>query len=233
MDIPSKQEAAEEKVFTWPHLLYRELLAALLVFAALWVWSILVNAPLEMQANPTVSPNPAKAPWYFLGLQELLVYFDPWIAGVTFPGLMIIGLMLIPYVDTNRKATGVYNFHDRPVAVTFFAAGLLLWFGLIFIGTLLRGPSWNWYWPWESWEIHKTIPSTYNLHQGIGWAIMLLYFGAGMVVPRRLKFLGDIDIVRFSGAMFFILCFGGIFVKICLRLFFNIKYVLVTPWFNI
>jgi hypothetical protein len=233
VDSKSDKDKKAEMAFTWPHLLYRELLAALLVLTVLWVWSLLVNAPLEMQANPTLSPNPAKAPWYFLGLQELLVYFDPWIAGVIFPGLMIIGLMLIPYVDNNRKAVGVYNFHDRPVAVTFFAAGLAFWFGLIFIGTWLRGPSWNMYWPWESWEIHKTIPSTHNVPPVIGWAVMLLYFGAGMIVPRRLKFLGEIDIVRFGCAMFFILCFGGIFVKIFLRLFFNIKYILVTPWFNI
>lgn len=233
MENQLKHSDKDEMVFTWPHLLYRELLAALLVMVVLWIWSILVAAPLEMRANPALSPNPAKAPWYFLGLQELLVYFDPWIAGVVFPVFLIGGLMLIPYVDTNRKSIGTYSFRTRPFAVSFFTAGLILWFGLIFIGTFLRGPSWNWYWPWEDWTIHKTVPATHNPPLLIGYVVTALYFGLGFYIPRRLKFLGSIDIARFTCTMFFVLCFVGIFIKMFLRLFFNVKYILITPWFNI
>jgi hypothetical protein len=146
---------------------------------------------------------------------------------------MIAGLMLIPYVDTNRKSTGEYSFRARPFAVPFFAAGLILWFGLIFIGTALRGPSWNWYWPWESWEIHKTVLPTHNLSPVAGWIITVLYFGLGWLFPRRLKFLGSLDSVRYTFTIFFVLCFTGILIKISLRLLFNVKYLLVTPWFNI
>jgi hypothetical protein len=230
--VEPKRESGEEEVFTWPHLLYRELLAALIVLVLLWIVSLVIPAPLEMQANPSTSPNPAKAPWYFLGLQELLVYFDPWIAGVAVPGLMIIGLMLIPYVDTNRRATGIYSLKARPFAVTFFTMGLILWFGLILIGTQFRGPSWNWYWPWESWEIHKTILPTRNGPPLLGWAATLLYFAVGFMVPRRMKFLKSLDLARYACTMFFVLCCLGIVIKMILRLF-QIKYLLITPWFNI
>ena len=204
-----------------------------MALAIVWIWSLLVNAPLEMPSDPTFSPNPAKAPWYFLGLQELLVYFDPWIAGVVFRTLMIVGLMCIPYLDTSRAAIGTFAPKARPFAVSFFAAGLLLWFGLIFVGMFLRGPSWAWYWPWESWEIHKTVPLTHSVSPVLGWLLTGAYFGLGWLIPRRLKFLGSLDVVRYTCVMFFVLCTVGILLKIGLRLLLNIKYVLVTPWFNI
>ena len=93
----------------WPYLLRIEFLAAIIVTVILMVWSITLNAPLEEPANPTLTMNPAKAPWYFLGLQEMLVYFDPWMAGVVFPSLIIIGLMVIPYIDANPLGNGYYT----------------------------------------------------------------------------------------------------------------------------
>ena len=149
------------------------------------------------------------------------------------PALIIIGLMCIPYVDGNRKATGVYSFRERPFAVTFFTFGLFLWFSLILIGTLFRGPSWNWYWPWESFDIHKTVLPTRNLPRALGWALTLSYFGLGLLVPRKMKFLGTIDPGRYAVTMLFVLSAVGIIIKIFLRLSFNIKYILITPWFNI
>src|SRR6186713_3484903 len=92
-----------DKVHTWPYLVRLEMLVGTIVMALITVWSIVVDAPLEEPANPTKTPNPSKAPWYFLGLQEILVYFDPWLAGVVFPSLIIVGLMAIPYIDTNPK----------------------------------------------------------------------------------------------------------------------------------
>src|SRR6266536_3186609 len=98
----------QKEIHVWPFLLRVEFLAAVIVTIILMIWSITLNAPLEEPANPNLTMNPAKAPWYFLGLQEMLVYFDPWIAGVVMPTLIIIGLMVIPYIDTNPKGGGYY-----------------------------------------------------------------------------------------------------------------------------
>ena len=115
---PFKPGWAKE-VHVWPFLLRIEFLAAIIITIILMVWSITLNAPLEEPANPNLTMNPAKAPWYFLGLQEMLVYFDPWIAGVVMPTMIIIGLMVIPYIDTNPlgqrllhlEAAQVFDFH--------------------------------------------------------------------------------------------------------------------------
>ena len=92
----------DQKLYVWPYLLRIEFLSAIICTFILMVWSITLNAPLEEPANPNLTMNPSKAPWYFLGLQEMLVYFDPWIAGVVMPTLIIIGLIAIPYIDTNH-----------------------------------------------------------------------------------------------------------------------------------
>lgn len=228
-------EVGEDEVLVWPHLLYIELLATLLITALLWAFSLWVNAPLEEIANSTHSPNPAKAPWYFLGLQELLVYFDPWIAGVVIPGLIIVGLMAIPYMDPNRKATGRYTFRERPFAVTIFSVGLAIWFILIIIGVWFRGPSWGWYWPWESWAEPREIASTHNLSLVVGGGIMAVYFGAGLVLPAilRPKFYRSLGLAKYSFVVINVLIMFGILGKIALRLLFDIKYIVHTPWFNI
>src|SRR5215468_2671160 len=110
------------------------------------------DAPLEEPANPTRTPNPSKAPWYFLGLQEMLVFFDPWHAGVVLPTFIIIGLMVIPYIDINPKGNGYYCFKDRKWEIVTYLFGFqILWVSLIIIGTFLRGPGWNWFWFWEKW----------------------------------------------------------------------------------
>ncbi len=103
----------DDKVHTWPHLVRAEFLCAIVVTLFLLVWALLVDAPLEEPANPARTPNPSKAPWYFLGLQEMLVFFDPWHAGVVLPSLIIVGLMVLPYIDINPKGTGYYCFKDR------------------------------------------------------------------------------------------------------------------------
>src|SRR5262249_15257378 len=99
-----------------------------------------------------------------VGLQELLVYFDPWIAGVLLPGLIIVGLMALPYIDTNPKGVGYYAWKERPFANTLFMLGIVMWFTLIFIGYACRGPNYAWYWPWESWYLIKAAPPpTWNV----------------------------------------------------------------------
>src|SRR3954462_2837176 len=93
------EKAESDRVWVWPDLVYTELISLIVCSVLLIVWSIFLKAPLEQPANPANTPNPSKAPWYFLGLQEMLVYFDPWLAGVVLPGLIIVGLICIPYID--------------------------------------------------------------------------------------------------------------------------------------
>ncbi|MBL0350028.1 MAG: cytochrome bc complex cytochrome b subunit [Elusimicrobia bacterium] len=156
---PLAGDPPEKKMEVWPNLVVREYLGAILMLIFLVGWSVLQNAPLEELANPTVTPNPSKAPWYFLGLQELLVYFDPWLAGVKLPGVIALGLIAIPYLDPDPKTgVGYYSIKERPFANTVFLFGVGLWFVLIAIGTFMRGPNWAWYWPWESWASHKPLP---------------------------------------------------------------------------
>src|SRR5437867_3355941 len=145
-----------DKVHTWPYLVRAEFIAGCVLLLVLLVWSITVDAPMEDPANPTKTPNPSKAPWYFLGLQEMLVYFDPWIAGVVLPSMIITGLMLVPYCDKNPKGCGYYTLKERPLAVgTFMFGFLILWISLIVMGTFLRGPNWNFFGPFENWDVHK------------------------------------------------------------------------------
>jgi Cytochrome b(C-terminal)/b6/petD len=146
----------EREVHTWPYLMRVEFVAAILVTVLLMVWSLSLNAPLEEPSNPNVTMNPAKAPWYFLGLQEMLVYFDPWMAGVVMPTLIIIGLMAIPYIDANPLGNGYYTYKQRKFAIWSFSFGFLgLWVLMIVIGTFIRGPGWMWFWPTETWDAQR------------------------------------------------------------------------------
>jgi hypothetical protein len=149
-------DGENEKTWVWPDLVYTELLCIIIGTIVLVVWSIALAAPIEEAANPARTPNPSKAPWYFLGLQEMLVYYDPWLAGVVFPGLIIVGLMAIPYIDVNPKGNGYYTFKERKVEITLFLFGfLILWVLLVILGTFLRGPNWNFFGPYEYWDLHK------------------------------------------------------------------------------
>jgi hypothetical protein len=154
--LPLMEEDKDDKVLVWPDLVYTELICLVLATAGLMVWAIVSKAPLEQPANPGYAPNPAKAPWYFLGLQEMLVYFDPWMAGVVYPGLIIAGLAAMPFIDCNPKGNGYYTIRERPFALSTWLFGfLILWVVLIFFGTFLRGPNWNFFGPYEFWDVHK------------------------------------------------------------------------------
>ncbi len=153
---PLIEAGSDNKVLVWPDLVYIELIALVICMVLLTVWTVVLRAPLEQPADPSVAPNPAKAPWYFLGLQELLVYFDPWIAGVLLPGLIVLGLMAIPYIDKNPRGNGYYTFKERPFAISMFVFGfVILWVVLIVFGTFLRGPNWNFFGPYEYWDPHR------------------------------------------------------------------------------
>lgn len=155
---PEEKETSNQKTWVWPDLLYIEFIALILCLVALIVWAVWLRAPLEEPANPSATPNPSKAPWYFLGLQEMLVYYDPWYAGVVLPLIIIMGLMAIPYIDTNPKGNGYYTFAERKFSLTMFLFGYLaLWVFMIITGTFLRGPGWNFYGPFEYWDPHKVV----------------------------------------------------------------------------
>ncbi len=155
---PDERETSQQKTWVWPDLLYIEFIALILCTVALIVWAIWLRAPLEEPANPSATPNPSKAPWYFLGLQEMLVYYDPWYAGVVLPSIIILGLCAIPYIDTNPKGNGYYTFRERRFAISIFLFGYLaLWVFMIMTGTFLRGPGWNFFGPFEYWDPHKVV----------------------------------------------------------------------------
>jgi hypothetical protein len=153
---PPVEAVDNEKVLVWPDLVYTELICMVVLTVVLVVWGIVLQAPLEEPANAAKTPNPSKAPWYFLGLQEMLVYYDPWLAGVVFPSLIIVGLMALPYIDVNMKGNGYYTFNERKFAVLTFAFGFIpLWVAMIILGTFLRGPNWNFFGIYEYWDVHK------------------------------------------------------------------------------
>jgi hypothetical protein len=202
----------EREVHTWPYLMRIELLAAILVTVLLMVWSITLNAPLLEPSNPNVTMNPAKAPWYFLGLQEMLVYFDPWIAGVVMPTLIIVGLMVIPYIDANPLGNGYYTYKQRKYAIWTFCAGFIgLWVAMIVIGTFIRGPGWMWFWPGQTWDagrVENTV--NHNLDQvcGINGSIMQHFPG---VTPAYAPILARAIFGIFPVGLFFIVASYGMY----------------------
>ena len=242
-------EQVSDKIHSWPYFVRFEFVVGLIMMLFLFVWSLAIDAPLEEPANPTMTPNPSKAPWYFLGLQEMLVYFDPWLAGVVLPSLIIVGLMVIPYIDVNPKGNGYYTFKERWFAiVTFFFGFHMLWVLQIFIGVFLRGPGWNFFAPWEFWDPHKVVALNnvdlpyllgvrgYWLSFIVGAAVIGGFFSA---IPAVWTFFRKKPILRQLGFVRYAVV-SGLFMtmmlmpfKMMLRWTFNVKYIWVTPWFNI
>lgn len=154
--LPPMEKLNDEKVLVWPDLVYTELICMVGVTAFLLVWAIFLQAPLEEPASSVKTPNPSKAPWYFLGLQEMLVYFDPWYAGVVLPSMVVFGLMAMPYLDFNKKGNGYYSIEERKFSYLVYQFGFFeLWITLIILGTFLRGPNWNFFGPFEYWTPYK------------------------------------------------------------------------------
>jgi len=243
----------DDKVHTWPHLVRAEFLCALLVLILMIVWSLAVDAPLEGPANPSRTPNPSKAPWYFLGLQEILVFFDPWHAGVTLPSLIIVGLMAIPYIDINPKGNGYYCFAPRKWEILTWLFGFhVLWISLIVIGTMLRGPGWNWFWPWKKWDPHLVEALTnvnlpyllgfrdYFWSAVFGGALIVSFFVVGtiamyawVILLKGPEFMERWGMTRFLLTAFLFLNMVGVLIKMLLRHLLSIQYVMTTPWINI
>ena len=256
-NIPEVVDPKTDKVHCWPHLVRIEFICALVATIGLIVWSIVVDAPLEQPADSTNTPNPSKAPWYFLGLQEMLVYFDPWIAGVVLPSLIIVGLMVIPFIDINPKGNGYYTWKERKFAVSMYCFGfLILWVLLIIVGVFLRGPGWNFFMPWEVWDSHKVVALT-NVDLNmliVGWTgldflrepVWAAVFGGSLVGLYYLtaviywkvkapasKFLQELGVVRYGITAFLFLTMMAIPIKMVLRWSFNLKYIVMIPWINL
>jgi hypothetical protein len=256
---PAEYHDPADKVLVWPDLVYVEFISLILCMVVLIGWSIGLKAPLEEPANPSISPNPSKAPWYFLGLQEMLVYYDPWLAGVVFPTLIIVGLMAIPYIDTDPKGQGYFSYRGRMLWISLFLFGfLILWVSLIMTGTFLRGPNWNFFGPFEKWDINKLEPLTninlseyvfvIGLGRGLpnniwlrelpGFMIIAAYF---LILPPLLartwlkRFYQAVGPFKYS--VFIVLSLSGLslLIKMYLRWIFNLKYIVAIPefFFNI
>jgi hypothetical protein len=278
------------ELHVWPYLVRIEFLATVIVTVVLFIWSITLNAPLEEPANPNLTMNPSKAPWYFLGLQEMLVYFDPWIAGVVMPSIIMIGLMAFPYVDPNPLGNGYYTLRQRRFSLLMFGWGFLMWILLIVIGTFIRGPGWIWFWPGQTWDHNAVVfDKNVDLHDFIAtsrlgkllhlgfladkpwkwifgffvvsgfYVIGALFFHWLMTVDfKRLRFprpffsraswqrnlfpkneferklLARTSLLQYLTFQFFaVSVLLALPVKLILRLTLTIKYVWVTPFFNI
>ncbi len=144
--IQDVKATPQDKVHVWPHLLVVEFVSALACTAFLLIFSIFVNAPLLELSNPNQTPNPSKAPWYFLGLQELLKWFHPMVAGVLLPGMGLVALILAPYTDRNPSNKP----EDRKFAISLFTLFLVFWAVLVLIGSFFRGPGFNFVYPWNN-----------------------------------------------------------------------------------
>lgn len=143
--IQETKAAPVDKVHTWPHLLAVEFVAGLACTTFLFMFSWFVNAPLLRAADFNQTPNPSKAPWYFLGLQELLTMFHPMIAGVTLPGMGLVALILAPYVDRNASNKP----EDRKFMTSMMTVFLMFWAVMTIIGSFFRGPGFNFVFPWK------------------------------------------------------------------------------------
>ena len=254
-------EARESKrrVFCWPDLVYGEFLCLILCTILLLVWAYYLEAPIEEASNPARTPNPSKAPWYFLGLQEMLVYYDPWLAGVVFPTQIIVGLMAIPFIDFNTNGNGYYTFKERPFAIVTFLFGfVVLWCTLIILGTFLRGPNWNFFGPFEFWDPHKVeslnnvnlseyvynrwferaLPANIVLRELPGFLAVVIYFGALPPILANLffrKMYVQMGFWRFNILANLLLFMAALPIKMLLRWAFNLKYIVAIPeyFFNI
>lgn len=248
----------EDKVLVWPDLVYIEMLALIMASAFLVLWAVVFRAPLEAPANPAGPPNPSKAPWYFLGLQEMLVYFDPWMAGVLLPGMIVTGLIAMPYIDTNPKGNGYYTFKQRAFAISTWLFGfIVLWVVLIVFGTFLRGPNWNFFGPYEYWDSHLQVPLTnvnlseyfwvYLLKQPVP-AIPLVRESLGIVLvaawmlilpvamtkaPFFKRLYKEMGTLRFYIMAIHFVVMAMLPLKMVLRWLVNLKYFVYLPEFNL
>ncbi len=259
LPLKEKDNGGDEKILVWPDLVYTELICMIGLTVLLVAWGMVLQAPLEEPASAVKTPNPSKAPWYFLGLQEMLVYYDPWLAGVVFPSVILVGLMAIPYIDYNKKGNGYYTFKERWFAVSTFLFGFLpLWVAMIVLGTFLRGPNWNIFGLFEFWDVHKlevlnninlsewfwleflgrSMPANILLRESPGIILILLYL---MLLPPLMaatmfrKMFQKMGFLRYMVFANLLLMMAALPIKMFLRWSMNLKYLVAIPeyFFNI
>jgi len=258
--LPVVEKLDDDKVLVWPDLVYTELIAMIVCTFILIIWGIVLKAPLEQPATSAKAPNPSKAPWYFLGLQEMLVYFDPWMAGVVLPTFIITGLIALPYIDFNQKGNGYFSFKERRFAISTFMFGfLVLWVVLIVLGTFLRGPNWNFFGPFTFWDPHKVDPlNNINVSQlfwlyGLGRPLegmhpllrelpgIILVLAYLLLLPPILaktvmkNFYMKMGFLRFFILVTHLQFMASLPIKMILRWTINLKYIVYFPeyFFNI
>jgi hypothetical protein len=258
--LPPAEKEDDEKVLVWPDLVYTELICMVIATFVLIIWAVLLKAPLEQPATSAKAPNPSKAPWYFLGLQEMLVYFDPWMAGVVLPTMIIVGLIAIPYIDINQKGNGYFSFWERRFAITCFLFGfLVLWVTLIVMGTFLRGPNWNFFGPFQTWDPHKVDPLVNVNVSEIFWlkwmgksltgmnpvvrelpGIVLVFVYLVIIPPLLARTIFKdlflkMGFIRFMILVTLLQFMAALPIKMVLRWTMNLKYIVYLPeiFFNI
>jgi hypothetical protein len=245
--LPAEGRAAP-KVTTWPHLLRRELIAALLALLVLSWGALLLELPLGTMADPRVTPAVAKAPWFFVGLQEMLQYFDAWLAGAVLPFLLFLGLILLPYLDieppANALPASAPSTMGRAVLWALFLLGLLP----MVVGQLFRGENWSLQPAWSPAPLATApLPAMHSLAARLGivhefWAQLL---GASLCLGPYLvllvSWLGvrhQASVLRLGPTRYLLigllgLSFMQVLLKVLLQLLFDVRYFWMTPWFNI
>ncbi len=239
--------SGRELVTVWPHLLKRELFAAMLVCLILSWWAIIHEFPLGAPVDPQVTPTVAKAPWFFIGIQELLQYFDAWIAGVLLPLITILGLMALPYLDVSQEGVGQHTIKKRPLAIS----GLLLLFGFwlcpAVIGLYLRTENWSLGPAWRGAPIAESETFLYTsfaerfglssiANQILGGALCLGPFLALFAIWPRVKkrpWAKRMGFGRYFVATGLAVLACGVLLKILLQLALKVRYIWITPWFRI
>jgi hypothetical protein len=152
------------------------------------------------------------------------------------PSIIVVGLILIPYLDNNPKGNGYFTFKERKFAIPVFVSGYVFWYVLVYVGTALRGPFWTFFWPWQEWTHDFPVPPPlHNLSLPVGIAVLIGFYAAGFAIPIFIKkdFFRNMGVVRYALTMGLLLTMIGTAGKIFLRLVFDLKYIIVTPWINL
>jgi hypothetical protein len=241
---------ARALVPTWPYLIRLELCAALATLILLAWWAIALEPPLAAPADPSFTPTLAKAPWFFVGVQEMLQYFDAWLAGVVLPLLSVLGLCALPYLDRDPEGSGEHRLKGRGAALVALAAILGLWLLPAVVGLFLRGESWRFAPVWRAaadasleltpvgairslGEVLGLGPSGASL---LGAVVCLGPFAlAGLAWPRlrRRPAIERLGLGRYLISAGLVLCLLGVTLKVALGVTLGVRYFWITPWFRV
>jgi hypothetical protein len=244
-----RDRPARDTVTTWPHLVRLELVAALVTLLVVTWWAILREVPLGPPADPGVTPTVVKAPWFFVGIQELLQYFDAWLAGAVLPAIMLLGLCALPYLDQDPEPAGVYAWRRRPIALAVVLGLLLLWLVPMTVGLLFRGENWQLHPVWSpvvsdqgaALQAPRSLADPLHLGGGVGQllgAVLCLGPFAALLMAwpwlkRRRPWASRLGLGRYLLAGGLLLSMSGVGVKVFLNVAFGVRYLWVTPWFRI